>query len=127
MKLAINTGEIEMASTLWQDVRYGARMLLKNPGVTVIVIIALALGIGANTAIFSVVNSVLVRPLPFANSDRLVMIWESNPQQNSFREAVAASNFLDWQAQNTVFEHIAAFRQDNFNITGTDRPEQMPG
>ena len=112
---------------LFQDSRYGFRMLLRNPGFTLVAVIALALGIGANTAIFSVVNSVLVRPLPFANSDRLVVIWESNPQQNSFREAVAAPNFLDWQAQNTVFEHMAAFRQDNFNITGTDRPEQLPG
>ncbi len=119
--------ESSIMQTFRQDVRYGLRVLLKQPGFTLVAVIALALGIGANTAIFSVVNSVLVRPLPFANSDRLVMIWESNPQQNSFREAVAASNFLDWQAQNTVFEHIAAFRQDNFNITGTDRPEQMPG
>ena len=113
--------------TLWQDLRYGLRMLMKQPGFTLVAIIALALGIGANTAIFSVVNSVLVRPLPFANSDRLVVIWQSNPQANSFREAVAAANFLDWKDQNTVFEQIAAFREDNFNITGTDRPEQIPG
>ena len=113
--------------TLFQDLRYGLRMLLKQPGFTLVAVIALALGIGANTAIFSVVNSVLVRPLPFANPDRLAVIWQSVPQENSFREAVAAANFLDWKDQNTVFEHIAAFREDNFNITGTDRPEQIPG
>jgi putative ABC transport system permease protein len=111
--------------TLWQDVRYGLRMLFKQPGFTAVAVIALGLGIGANTAIFSVVNSVLVRPLPFANADRIVVIWESS--QNSFREPVAAANFLDWKSQNTVFEQIAVFREDNFNITGTDRPEQLPG
>ncbi|HKS39833.1 MAG TPA: ABC transporter permease, partial [Blastocatellia bacterium] len=113
--------------TLFQDLRYGLRMLLKQPGFTLVAVIALALGIGANTAIFSVVNSVLVRPLPFANPDRLAVIWQSTPQENSFREAVAPANFLDWKDQNTSFEQIAAFREDNFNITGTDRPEQVPG
>ncbi len=113
--------------TLIQDLSYGLRMLLKQPSFTLVAVIALALGIGANTAIFSVINSVLVRPLPFANSDRLVVIWQSTPQENSFRESVAAGNFLDWKDQNTVFEHITAYREDNFNITGTDRPEQMPG
>ena len=113
--------------TLWQDMRYGFRMLLKQPGFTLVAVIALGLGIGANTAIFSVVNSVLVRPLPFANADRLAVVWQSNAQQNSLREAVAAANFLDWKDQNTVFEHIAAFREDNFNITGTEKPEHMPG
>jgi putative ABC transport system permease protein len=117
----------ELMETILQDVRYGVRMLAKHPGFMAVAVIALGLGIGANTAIFSVINSVLVRPLPFANSDRLVMIWQSSPQENSFREAVAAANFLDWKDQNTAFEHLAAFREDNFNITGTDRPEQVPG
>ncbi|MGA9769131.1 MAG: ABC transporter permease [Blastocatellia bacterium] len=113
--------------TLLQDIRFGARTLRRSPGFTLVAVIALALGIGANTAIFSVVNSVLVRPLPFANSDRLVAIWQSTPQQNSFREAVAAGTFLDWKDQNTVFDCISAYREDNFNITGKDRPEQVPG
>lgn len=116
-----------LMETLLQDFRFGARTLRQSPGFTLVAVIALALGIGANTAIFSVINSVLVRPLPFANPDRLVMVWESVPQQNSFREAAAAANFLDWKDQNTSFEQIAAYREDNFNITGTEKPEQVPG
>src|SRR5688572_12573387 len=89
--------------TLWQDIRYGMRMLVKAPSFSIVATIALALGIGANTAIFSVVNAVLLRPLPFANSERLMSIWETNPTRGQLRGSASYPNFVDWRAQNTVF------------------------
>lgn len=95
-----------MASTLWQDVRYGVRMLVKNPGVTIIVIVALALGIGANSAIFSVVNAVLLRPLPYPESERLVFLNEKSPVLDEM--SISYPNFLDWRSQNQTFEKMGA-------------------
>ena len=111
--------------TLWQDVRYGARMLLKNPGVTAIAVITLALGIGANTAIFSVVNAVMLRPLSYKNPDRLVSLWEKVPEHGRWR--VTPANFFDWKKQNTVFEDMAAFGSWTMNLTGDGEPEQLLG
>jgi len=111
--------------TLWQDLRYGARMLLKNPGVTVIAVITLALGIGANTAIFSVVDTVALRPLPYKNPDRLVSLWENVPQRGRWR--VAPANFFDWKNQNSVFENMAAFGFGTLTLTGDGEPEQLMG
>jgi putative ABC transport system permease protein len=112
--------------TLWQDLRYGARMLMRKPGFTLIAIITLALGIGANAAIFSVVNAVLLRPLPFNEPDRLMMIRETKlPQFPEF--SVAPGNFLDWQKQNTVFERLIAVRSAAFNLIGTGEPERLRG
>ncbi len=112
-------------STLWQDVRYGARMLLKNPGVSAIAVITLALGIGANTAIFSVVNAVMLNPLPYKDPDRLVSLWENVPTHGRWRAAPA--NFLDWKKQNTVFEEMAAFGASSMTLTGDGEPEQLLG
>lgn len=112
-----------MASTLWQDIRYGARMLLKNPGVTIIVIIALALGIGANTAIFSVVNTVLLRPLPYPESDRLVFLNEMSPAIDEM--SISYPNFLDWRAQNQSFEKIGVYNRASYNLTGTGEAERI--
>src|SRR5215471_2371280 len=95
--------------TLLQDLRYGARMLLKNSGFSLIAIVTLALGIGANAAIFSVVNAVLLRPMPFKEPERLMMIRETKlPQFPEF--SVSPGNFLDWKKQNTVFERLVAYR-----------------
>ncbi|MDQ3821550.1 MAG: ABC transporter permease, partial [Acidobacteriota bacterium] len=107
--------------SLLQDLRYGVRMLLKSPGFTLVAVIALALGIGANSAIFSVVNAVLLRPLPYKEPDRLVTVWETNPQLlddylKTHNEA-SLGNFYDWQSQNHVFENLAAFRWRNYNLT----------
>src|SRR6185436_3757118 len=99
--------EKPVMETLFRDVRYGIRSLLKRPAFTAIVIITLALGIGANTAIFSLVNATLLRPLPFKDSDQLVVLWGTVPQVN--RRPLSEPNFLDSKERNHVFDHIAAF------------------
>jgi putative ABC transport system permease protein len=110
-----------MIADLWQDLRFGARMLLKQPGFTLIVILTLALGIGANTAIFSVVNAVMLRQLPFANADRLVRLRESNPERGFLSWDVSHPNFLDWRTRNQSFEAMAATDGTNLNLnTGAD-------
>src|SRR6266446_7987373 len=116
-----------MMEALFQDIRYGVRLLVHKPGVTVLAVIALALGIGASTAIFSVVNTVLLRPLPYANGDRLVMIWEQNRPRARDRNVVSPANFLDWREQNHVFSGIAAFYGATFNLTGLGDPEEVTG
>src|SRR6187397_3593482 len=103
-------------STLINDLHFGVRMLLKRPGVTAIAVITLALGIGANTAIFSVVNAVLLNPLPYKQPDRLVALWENVPGHGRWRTAPA--NFFDWKKQNTVFEDVAAFSASTLTLTG---------
>jgi putative ABC transport system permease protein len=115
-------------STLIQDVKYGLRMLARNPGFTAVAVLTLALGIGANTAIFSVVNAALLKPLPYNDADRLVMVWEQNPERGWYRNIVSAANFLDWRKQNHVFTQMAAADpQVTFNLSGTGRPEEVWG
>ncbi|HJR05986.1 MAG TPA: ABC transporter permease [Pyrinomonadaceae bacterium] len=110
--------------TILQDLRYGFRMLLKSPGFTFVAVLALALGIGANSAIFSVVNAVLLRPLPFKEPERLVMLWERNETQDT---SVAYPNFLDWRDESKAFEQMTAYRRDSFNLTGAGEPERLAG
>ena len=112
-----------MGATIWQDIRYGARMLVKNPGVTIIVIIALALGIGANTAIFSVVNAVLIRPLPYHESERLVFLNEKSPVLDEM--SISYPNFLDWRAQNQTFEKMGVYNRASYNLTGSGEAERI--
>jgi putative ABC transport system permease protein len=109
--------------TLWQDLRYGARMLMKQPGFTLIAVITLALGIGANTAIFSVVNAVLLRPLPYRDAGRIVAIQELDPQGN--RVQVTPANFLDWRAQNTIFAQLAAIFSRQSNLANDGQAERI--
>ena len=113
--------------TLWQDVRYGLRMLLKSPGVSIVATIALALGIGANTAIFSVVNAVLLRPLPFPDSDQLMSIWETDYQRGQVRGSSSYPNFVDWRDQNHVLEHMSTFHDTDFIMTGRGEPARLQG
>src|SRR5258706_11944673 len=110
-------------NTLLQDLRYGARMLFKNPGITFVVILALALGIGANTAIFSVVDTVLLRPLPYPESDRLVFINETSKAMDEI--SVSYPNFTDWRNQNHVFEKIGVSNRSSYNLTGAGEAERI--
>jgi putative ABC transport system permease protein len=111
--------------TLWQDLRYGARMLLKNPGFTLIAVITLGLGIGANAAIFTVVNGALLRPLPYDDPDRLVMLWESDPRRNIDQQRVAPPNLVEWREQSHSFENIAYWTgNDEFNLVTADGVEK---
>src|SRR5437868_7117906 len=103
--------------TLLQDLRYGARMLLRNPGFTIVAVLALTLGIGATTAIFSVVNSVLLKPLPYPESERLVFLSEWSPQIEGM--SIAYPNFIDWREQNDAFENIGVYRRQSYNLTGS--------
>jgi putative ABC transport system permease protein len=119
-----------MMTGLMQDLRYAMRQLRKAPGFAAVAVITLALGIGANTAIFSVVNGVLLRPLPFKSADRLVRIWhvppaKSFPGMKTF--SVSAANYIDWQKQNDVFEKMAIYSYHGFTLTGGDKPEQLDG
>ncbi|HEX5706694.1 MAG TPA: ABC transporter permease [Pyrinomonadaceae bacterium] len=112
-------------STLWQDVRYGARVLWKSPGFTLMIVCALALGIGANTAIFSVVNAVLLRPLPYAGADRLVWVESRNPPKGIMSSNSSPPDFADWRARTQTFEGLAAFISGGVVLTGGDDPERV--
>src|ERR1043165_8323066 len=104
---------------LWQDLRYGARMLFKAPSFSVVAIVALALGIGANSAIFSVVNAGLLRPLPFQNSEQLVAVWENDYQRGQERGSSSYPDFADLRAQSQSFEHLASYHNADFVLTGS--------
>ncbi len=111
--------------TLLHDLRFATRVLLKSPGFTAIAVLTLALGIGANCAIFSVVNAMLIQSLPFRDPDRLMWVWDVQPQ---LEQAPASyPEFVDWRNMNQVFEQMAAGRGANFNLTGTGDPERLPG
>jgi putative ABC transport system permease protein len=109
---------------VWRDLRYGARMLAKGPGFTAVAVIALALGVGANTAIFSVVNAVLIRSLPYRDADKLVVVWEKSRKND--QNVVNPANFMDWSEQNNVFTEMAATFDRNAVIVGDGEPEEVP-
>lgn len=112
-----------------QNIRYSARSLIKTPAFTAVAIIVLALAIGANTAIFTVVNAVLIRALPYPNSDRLVMLWETNPRFQIGIDTlpVTPGTFMDWREQSSVFEHISALGAGHFSLSGSGEPERISG
>src|ERR1700683_3935966 len=113
--------------TLLQDMRYGIRMLMKNPGFTIIAVLTLALGIGANTAIFSVVNAELLRPLPFRDSGRVVSVATGNSRMHTSNGATSYPDFVDWRSQNQVFEKMAAYTGATFTLTGQEHPAHLEG
>ena len=110
---------------LLQDLRYGLRTLLKQRSFTFITVFTLALGIGANTAMFSVVNAVLLRPLPYNDPARLVTIWEESPDRGFSQIPVSYANLRDWVDQNQTFEQISAYQFANRNLTGAGEPARL--
>ncbi|HEY6327888.1 MAG TPA: ABC transporter permease [Blastocatellia bacterium] len=110
---------------LWRDIKFGLRMLLKSPGFTVVAVLSLALGIGANSAIFSLVDAVLLRPLNFKEPDRLVMIWEDASEIGFPRNTPAPANYADWKAQNQTFEDIGATTWKSYSLTTDGPPEKV--
>jgi len=111
--------------TLWQDVRFGFRMLLKHRGFALISLLTLAIGIGANTAIFTVVDATLIRPLPYPNANRTVMVWEHRLPDGERQNVTSPATFLDWQRDNTVFDQMAAIFNDSSILSGGSSPEQI--
>jgi putative ABC transport system permease protein len=112
-------------SAISQDLHYGFRIFLRNPGFTLIVLISLALGIGANSAIFSLVNAVLMRPLPFHDAEKIVMVWEDASWVGFPENTPAPANYADWKSQNHVFSSMAAMRPESFNLTGSGEPQRL--
>jgi putative ABC transport system permease protein len=113
--------------TIWQDIRYGARMLWKHRLATLVCALALALGIGANTAIFSVAEAFLMHPVPFENADQIAALIDTRPQQNIDRNAVAPATYFDWQEQARSFEKLGAYAWDEVNLTGPREPVKIQG
>ena len=120
---------LPILEVLRQDVRFGSRMLRKNPGFTAVVVLTVALGVGANAAIFSVVHAVLLKPLPYPESDQLVMVWEKVllPNYQNEENNPSPGNYSDWKSQNTVFEDTGAYRNRSFNLTGAGEPVRVEG
>src|SRR5688572_16851453 len=113
--------------TVWQDLGYGFRMLSKNPRFTIVAVLSLAIGIGATTAIFSVANALLLRPLPYKDADSLVILWNRSPGLNVDQDWFSPGQYLDIKAENKVFEHVAATIDSSFNLTGQGTPERVEG
>ncbi len=109
------------------DIRYAVRNLIKRPGFTLIAVLTLGIGIGANTAMFSSIYALLLKPLAFPELDRVVAIWDNNPIRGEVHNEVAMANYLDWRAQTQSYEHLALYRWFNANITGLDQPERVQG
>jgi hypothetical protein len=111
--------------TVLTDVGYGVRLMRRAPGASLLAILTLALGIGANTAIFSVVDAVMLRELPYPDPDRLVMVWEKRPAEGVLNNSVSPADFLDWERRQTPFTHIAAMVDTGATLTGLGEPEQI--
>ncbi len=116
---------VSLVETIVQDMRYAMRMLRNNPGFTAVAILTLALGIGANTAIFSVIDSALLRPLPYNDPAGLVMVWENSSQHVNPHNVVSPPDFLDWQTRNTAFAEMAALFDQRANLTGNGAPQEV--
>src|SRR5262249_2077858 len=106
---------------IWQDLRYGARMLMKSPGFTLVAVITLGLGIGANTTIFSAVESLMLHPFSFPDQDRLAVIYEQNLSARLIRARVTPGSLRDWREQSQTFEQFISLETDFFDLTGTDK------
>src|SRR5437868_11972483 len=107
---------------LFRDIHFGLRMLRKNPGFALVAVLTLALGIGANTAIFSVIYGALLSPLPYPNADQLVMVWS---KANGHNNAVSAADYLEWKRENSAFQNLIAWSEGTFSLSLSGRPEPM--
>jgi len=114
-------------TTLLQDLKFGLRMLSRNPGFTAVAIITLALGIGGNVAVFSLLDTVMLRPLPYSHPDRLYMFFPVDARHHHAQVASSYPDFHDWRAQSHAFEAMAGYRDGSFNLTGTQEPERLDG
>ena len=114
-------------ATFVRDVRYAVRMLFRNPGFTTIALLTFAVGIGVNTAVFSVFNGVLLRPLPYPDADRITMMWLDNRPAGIKEDIGSYPNYLDWRAQSQSYDQVAAFTGANFTLTGSEEPERLRG
>ena len=117
---------VQFLEMLWQDFLFATRTLRKHPAFTLLVVVTLAVGIGASTTVFSVLNTVVIEPLPYNDPDRLVRLWESNLGQNRPENPVSVPNFQDWQKQQTSFTQLAASELTTFNLTGSGEPQRIP-
>ena len=125
-KEVVRSGRWEsFVETCWQDLRFGLRMLRKNPGFTAVAIITLTMGIGVNTALFTIVNSVVLNPLPYPQPSRLVSIYQRTAQFQTAGDTYP--NFLDWEKENRSFDVLAAYSEHDFNLTGVGEPEKLRG
>jgi predicted permease len=123
--VALGKGSSNLFAGILQDIHYAFRMMRKSPGFTAVAVLTLALGIGANTAIFSIVNGVLLNPLPFPHPQELTVLYEHTT--NFEKSSISYPNFLDWQRTNSTFASMAAYRHEDFNITGSGEPERVRG
>src|SRR3989442_1895018 len=114
-----------LVETCWQDLRFAARMLRKNPGFTLVTVLTLALGIGAASALFSMVDAVLLKPLPYRETSRLAVLWTDNIRQNLHEERTSYPNFEDWRKRNSTFEEMAFASAFTVNLTAGEEPERL--
>src|SRR5688500_10350744 len=112
---------------LMQDLRFAARSFLRAPRFTIPAVLALALGIGATTAIFSVVRGVMLKPLPYRDPERIVVVWENNLRRNRPRNVIASANFVAWRERNRSFEHLAMVGPSRMNLILESQPEEVVG
>jgi macrolide transport system ATP-binding/permease protein len=122
-----DTRGVRWIGDLWQDLRFGARMLLKSPGLTLIAVITLGLGIGANTTIFSAMESLILHPFALPNQSRLMVIYERNLNVGVTRTGVAPGNLRDWSTQSQTFERFVSWQVEFFDLAGADQPERVMG
>ena len=112
---------------LTRDARYALRLLLRSPVFSLIAVLTFAIGIGVNTAVFNVVNGVLLRPLPYPDADRIAMMWMDNRRQGIREDITCYPNYLDWRTQSTSFEHMAGYTSNALTLTGAGQPERLSG
>src|SRR6185369_17001165 len=117
--------DCSIMDSIIQDVRYAIRALAKRPGFTLVAVLTLALGIGANTAIFTAVDAALLRPFPYKNQDTLAHIWETSPRKDFSEHEASYPDYMDWREQNNSFEDLAGYSSGSVTITGSEQPERI--